>query len=160
MKPLLQVENLVTEFGRGGSLSAIRAVNGVSFTLNRGEVLGLVGESGSGKSVTGFSILRLVDRPGRIAEGSILFEGDDLATFSDEAMRQLRGKRIAMVFQDPMMTLNPVLRVGTQIIEAVQAHDAVSRAEARRRARDALAQVGIPSPEERLDAYPHQFSGG
>jgi peptide/nickel transport system ATP-binding protein len=160
MTPLLQVSNLVTEFGSGKGRPSLCAVNDVSFTVERGKVLGLVGESGSGKSVTGFSIMRLLDRPGRVAGGQIIFDGADIAKYSDEEMRQLRGKRIAMVFQDPMMTLNPVLTVGTQMVEAVQAHDRVSKDAARQRARDALALVGIPSPEERLAAYPHQFSGG
>jgi peptide/nickel transport system ATP-binding protein len=157
MAALLEVRDLVTEFGKGLGLLA---VNGVSFSLERGKVLGLVGESGSGKSVTGFSIMRLLDKPGRIASGQILFDGVDLATLSEGGMRSLRGKRIAMVFQDPMMTLNPVLTVGTQLIEAVLAHEAVPKEVARQRARDALGLVGIPSPEERLSAYPHEFSGG
>ncbi|WP_334546144.1 ABC transporter ATP-binding protein [Rhizobium leguminosarum] len=160
MTPLLQVSNLVTEFGGGRGRPSLCAVNDVSFTVERGKVLGLVGESGSGKSVTGFSIMRLLDKPGRVAGGRIIFDGADIAKYSDEEMRQLRGKRIAMVFQDPTMTLNPVLTVGTQMVEAVQAHDRVSKDAARQRARDALALVGIPSPEERLAAYPHQFSGG
>ena len=156
--PTLQVRNLRTHFfTRAG---VVRAVDDVSFTVRRGRVLGLVGESGSGKSVTGFSILGLVDPPGRIVGGQVLFQGQDLAALSEEAMRRLRGNRIAMIFQDPMMTLNPVLRIDTQMIETVLAHARVSREEARQRARDALGQVGIPSPEERLRAYPHQFSGG
>jgi len=157
MAPLLEVRNLVTEFG---TKTGLRAVNDVSFTLDRGKVLGLVGESGSGKSVTGFSIMGLVDHPGRVASGQILFDGADITRLTGEEMRRIRGKRIAMVFQDPMMTLNPVLTVGTQMIEAVRAHDEVSHDVARQRSRDALALVGIPSPEERLSAYPHQFSGG
>jgi peptide/nickel transport system ATP-binding protein len=138
----------------------VKAVDDVSFTVSRGKVLGLVGESGSGKSVTGFSIMGLVDPPGRIVGGSILFQGRDLAKLSDEEMRSLRGNRIAMIFQDPMMTLNPVLRVDTQMIETVLAHEKVPEEEARSRARDALGMVGIPSPDERLKSYPHQFSGG
>jgi peptide/nickel transport system ATP-binding protein len=160
MTALLKVANLVTEFGGGKGRPGLRAVNDVSFTVKRGRVLGLVGESGSGKSVTGFSIMRLLEKPGRIAGGQVLFDGADIASCSDEEMRRLRGKRIAMVFQDPMMTLNPVLTVGTQMVEAVLAHDKVSKAVARQRSREALALVGIPSPEERLSAYPHQFSGG
>ena len=156
--PTMEVRNLRTHFfTRAG---VVKAVDDVSFTVSRGKVLGLVGESGSGKSVTGFSIMGLVDPPGRIVGGSIWFQGKDLATLSDEQMRKLRGNRIAMIFQDPMMTLNPVLRVDTQMIETVLAHEKVSEAEARRRSRDALGMVGIPSPEERLKAYPHQFSGG
>jgi peptide/nickel transport system ATP-binding protein len=154
----LEVRNLRTHFfTRAG---VVRAVDDVSFSVQRGRVLGLVGESGSGKTVTGFSIIRLVDPPGRIAGGSILFQGRDLAKLSEREMRGLRGNRIAMIFQDPMMTLNPVLRIDTQMIETVQAHAKVSHAEARARARDALGMVGIPSPDERLESYPHQFSGG
>jgi peptide/nickel transport system ATP-binding protein len=156
--PTLSVENLQTHFFT--KAGTVRAVDGVSFTVDRGEILGLVGESGSGKSITGFSILGLVDPPGRVVGGRILFKGEDLAALPAERLRQLRGNRIAMIFQDPMMTLNPVLRVETQMVETIQAHDRVSRAEAVARCRDALGRVGIPSPEERLKAYPHQFSGG
>jgi len=156
--PTLSVENLQTHFFTKAGV--VRAVDGVSFRVDRGEVLGLVGESGSGKSITGFSILGLVDPPGRVVGGRILFQGEDLAALPAERLRQLRGNRIAMIFQDPMMTLNPVLRVETQMVETIQAHERVSRAEAVARCRDALGRVGIPSPEERLKAYPHQFSGG
>ena len=156
--PTLEVRGLSTHFfSRAG---VVRAVDDVSFTVERGQVMGLVGESGSGKSVTGFSLIGLVDPPGRITAGQILFQGNDIAGLRDEEMRRLRGRHIAMVFQDPMMTLNPVLRVDTQMIEAVRAHERVSTAVARARARDALGLVGIPSPDERLKAYPHQFSGG
>ncbi len=156
--PTLEVRDLQTHFfTRAG---VVKAVDGVSFSVGRGKVMGLVGESGSGKSVTGFSIIGLVDPPGRIAGGSILFQGRDLAKLSEEEMRDLRGNRIAMIFQDPMMTLNPVLRIDTQMIETVKAHKRVSTEEARQRARDTLGMVGIPSPDERLKAYPHQFSGG
>ncbi|WP_137126914.1 ABC transporter ATP-binding protein [Roseomonas sp. HF4] len=156
--PTLEVRNLRTHFFTRAGI--VKAVDDVSFTVERGKVLGLVGESGSGKTVTGFSIIGLVDPPGRIAGGSILFQGRDLAKLSEEEMRDLRGNRIAMIFQDPMMTLNPVLRIDTQMIETVLAHKKVSREEARQRARDTLGMVGIPSPDERLKAYPHQFSGG
>ncbi|MBB3898492.1 ABC transporter ATP-binding protein [Roseococcus suduntuyensis] len=158
MSTTLEVRNLRTHFfTRAG---VVKAVDGVSFTVGRGQVLGLVGESGSGKTVTGFSIIGLVDPPGRVVEGEILFHGRNLATASEEELRHLRGNRIAMIFQDPMMTLNPVLRVDTQMIETVLAHEKVSREEARQRSRDALGMVGIPSPDERLKSYPHQFSGG
>jgi peptide/nickel transport system ATP-binding protein len=154
----LEVRNLSTHFDtRAGT---VRAVDGVSFTVPRGKVLGLVGESGSGKSVTGFSILGLVDPPGRIAGGQVLFKGTDLTKLSEPELRDLRGNRIAMIFQDPMMTLNPVLRIDTQMMETVHAHQKVSRQEAWERSRDALGMVGIPSPEQRLRSYPHQFSGG
>ena len=155
---VLSVNGLKTHFfTRDG---VVKAVDGVDFALDRGEVLGLVGESGSGKSVTGFSILGLVDPPGRIAGGEILFHGEDLVPATEARMRALRGAKIAMIFQDPMMTLNPVLRIDTQMIEAIRAHEQVSHKEAWTRARDGLAQVGIPSPEQRLRAYPHQLSGG
>jgi peptide/nickel transport system ATP-binding protein len=156
--PTLDIRNLRTHFfTRAG---VVKAVDGVSFAVARGEVLGLVGESGSGKSVTGFSVIGLVDPPGRIVDGAILYRGRDLTKLAASELRALRGNRIAMIFQDPMMTLNPVLRIDTQMIEAVQAHVRVAHAEARSRARDALGMVGIPSPDERLAAYPHQFSGG
>ena len=157
-QPTLTVEDLKTYFFTKGGVA--RAVDGVSFSINRGEVMGLVGESGSGKSVTGFSIMGLVDPPGEVVSGRILFQGENLVGANDERMRELRGSRVAMIFQDPMMTLNPVLRIDTQMIEAVQAHEKVDRRTAFERSRDALGQVGIPSPEERLSAYPHQFSGG
>jgi peptide/nickel transport system ATP-binding protein len=154
----LLVENLRTHFFTESGVA--RAVDDVSFSVDRGETLGLVGESGSGKSVTGFSIMGLVDPPGKVVGGRILFKGDELVTRDADQMRELRGNRIAMIFQDPMMTLNPVLRIDTQIIDAIRAHDDVSTRTAFERARDALGQVGISSPEERLKAYPHQFSGG
>jgi len=154
----LEVEGLRTQFFTKAGL--IKAVDDVSFSLEPGEVLGLVGESGSGKSVTGFSILGLVDAPGRIVDGRIAFRGEDLRTCSEERKRELRGSAIAAVFQDPLMTLNPVLRIETQMTEAVLAHAKVGRAEARRRSIQALEKVGISAAAERLSAYPHQFSGG
>src|SRR5690606_18399827 len=156
--PTLQVEDLETHFPTRDGI--VRAVDGVSFDVAEGEILGLVGESGSGKSITGFSILGLIDPPGRIAGGRVLFKGEDITSASPERMRSLRGSRIAMIFQDPMMTLNPVLRVDTQMIETVQAHEKVSEAAARARAVETLKAVGIAAPEERLLAYPHQLSGG
>jgi peptide/nickel transport system ATP-binding protein len=154
----LAVENLRTHFFTKGGV--VRAVDDVSFSVGNGEVLGLVGESGCGKTVTGFSILGLVDPPGRVVDGRILFNGDDLVKLPKERRRALRGARVAMIFQDPMMTLNPVLRIDTQMIEAILAHEKVPKSVARQRARDALGQVGMASPDERLKAYPHQFSGG
>ena len=154
----LAVENLRTHFFTKAGV--VKAVDDVSFSVGTGEVLGLVGESGCGKTVTGFSILGLVDPPGRVAEGRILFNGDDLVQLPEDRRRALRGSRVAMIFQDPMMTLNPVLRIDTQMIEAILAHEKVPKSEARQRARDALGQVGIASPDERLKSYPHQFSGG
>jgi peptide/nickel transport system ATP-binding protein len=154
----LEVRDLRTHFATQAGV--VRAVDGVSFAVARGKVLGVVGESGSGKSVTGFSIIGLIDPPGRIVGGRVLFHGRDLVPLPERALRRLRGNRIAMIFQDPMATLNPVLSVGTQMTEAVLAHADVSRREARAQARDALGTVGIPSPEERLAAYPHHFSGG
>jgi peptide/nickel transport system ATP-binding protein len=157
-EPLLAVQGLRTHFfTRAG---VVRAVEDVSFDVARGEVVALVGESGSGKSMTAYSIMGLIDAPGRIVGGTIRFEGRDLAMLSPEAMRQVRGSRIAMIFQDPMMTLNPVLRIDTQMVEAILAHSKVSRTLALERARATLVRVGIPSPDERLRGYPHQFSGG
>jgi len=143
--PTLAVEGLSTHFFTKAGV--VKAVEDVSFSIDKGEVLGLVGESGSGKTVTGFSVLGLVDHPGRTVAGKILFKGDDLLRKNEEQWQQIRGSRIAMIFQDPMMTLNPVLRIDTQMIEAVQAHEKVSKEEARQRARDALAQVGIASAD-------------
>jgi len=158
MSNTLMVSNLQTHFFTGDGV--VRAVDGVSFSVGRGEVLGLVGESGSGKSVTGFSILGLVDPPGRIVGGSINFKGKDIVGLTEEAQRAIRGRDIAMIFQDPMMTLNPVLRIDTQMVEAIRAHADVSKAVALDRCRAALVRVGIASPDERLRSYPHQFSGG
>ena len=156
--PVLLVENLETHFASRAGL--VKAVNRVSFSVGRGKIMGLVGESGSGKSMTGYSILGLIDPPGQVVGGRILLNGQELRNLDAEALRALRGNRMAMIFQDPMMTLNPVLRIDTQMVEAILAHENVSRATALERCRAALAQVGIPSPDERLKSYPHQFSGG
>jgi peptide/nickel transport system ATP-binding protein len=157
-QPVLEVRNLRMYFATRDGVA--KAVDDVSFSVRPGEIMGLVGESGSGKSMTAYSIMRLIDPPGKIVGGKILLNGRDLAPLSEEDMRQLRGNDIAMIFQDPMMTLNPVLRIDTQMIEAVRAHQDVSKAVAREMARETLARVGIASPDERLLAYPHQFSGG
>ena len=155
---LLQVRDLRTYFEtRAGT---IKAVDGISFTLERGEILGLVGESGSGKSVTGFSLIGLLDPPGRIAGGSVMFQGKELVGLPQAAMRKLRGKRIAMIFQDPAATLNPVLTIGQQMAMAVQAHGGGGDGAALALAARSLARVGIPDAATRLNAYPHEFSGG
>ncbi len=157
--PLLQVRGLKTYFFAGSR--AARAVDGVSFDLAEGESLALVGESGSGKTATALSILRLIpDPPGRIVGGEILFRGEDLLLLSAARMRSIRGREIAMVFQDPMSALNPVQTVGRQIAEAVRAHSHVSAKAARERAVALLAEVGVQDPEVRSTAYPHQLSGG
>ncbi len=158
MSALLEVEGLKTYFYTDDGI--VKAVDDVSLAVESGKVLGLVGESGSGKSMTGYSIMGLVDPPARIVAGAIRLEGRDITALAPEAWRRLRGNRVSMIFQDPMMTLNPVLRIDTQMVEAVRAHHAVSRRTALERCREALAWVGIPSPDERLRAYPHHFSGG
>ena len=156
--PTLSIVDLCADFRIGGH--CVPVLEDVSFDVQPGEIIGLVGESGSGKSVTAYSVMGLLDAPGRIRSGAILYKGRDLTLLADEDMRRIRGHRIAMVFQDSNMSLNPVLRIDTQMTEAIAAHEKASRAEARRRARDALGLVGIPSPEERLSCYPHQLSGG
>jgi peptide/nickel transport system ATP-binding protein len=158
MTAVLQVENLRTHFFTKAGV--VKAVDDVSFSVSRGKILGLVGESGSGKSMTGYSIMGLIDAPGKIVDGKILLNGENIIDLKPQQWRGLRGNRVAMIFQDPMMTLNPVLRIDTQMIEAIQAHEKISKGDARERCRAALARVGIPSPDERLNAYPHQFSGG
>jgi peptide/nickel transport system ATP-binding protein len=156
--PVLAVEGLTTRFATRQGV--VTPVDGVSFSLLPGQVMGLVGESGSGKSLTGYSIMGLLDAPGKVTGGSIRLQGRELVGSSQEDMRRIRGNRIAMIFQDPMMTLNPVLRIDTQMVEAVLAHQDVGPARARAMCRDALERVGIASPDERLLSYPHQFSGG
>jgi peptide/nickel transport system ATP-binding protein len=141
-------------------MGIFKSVRDVSFDVRRGEVLGIVGESGSGKSVTGMSIMGQVEEPGRIVSGLIELDGEDLTALSFDQMRSYRGRRIAMVFQNPLMTLNPLMRIGDQMYEAISEHETASRDQMRVRAIDALRSVGIPSPEERLTAYPHELSGG
>ena len=139
----------------------IHAVNGVTFELDEGETLGIVGESGCGKSVTSLALMRLLPKPaGRIEGGSVRFDGQDLLAYSEAEMRDLRGREIAMIFQDPMTSLNPVLTVEEQMVETIQAHRKVSKDDARAKAIELLSTVGMPQPETRLKAYPHQFSGG
>ncbi|WP_299470833.1 ABC transporter ATP-binding protein [uncultured Roseibium sp.] len=158
MTAVLEVSGLKTHFFTHAGV--VKAVDGVDFAVSKGEVMGLVGESGSGKSITGFSILGLIDQPGRIVEGAIRFNGDNIANAPEDQLKSIRGNRISMIFQDPMMTLNPVLRIDTQMMEAILAHESLPKREAWERCRNALGLVGIPSPEERLRAYPHQLSGG
>jgi peptide/nickel transport system ATP-binding protein len=157
-RPVLAVDGLATHFFTKAGV--VKAVNGLSFTLAAGEILGIVGESGSGKSVTGFSILGLVDPPGRIVAGSVKLEGEELVGRPQADLRHLRGRRMSMIFQDPLMTLNPVITIGDQMRMAIEAHERISTRAARDRSANALSRVGIPEAMTRLDAYPHQFSGG
>src|SRR5436305_15107822 len=158
MSHLLEVKNLATHFQTREGL--VRAVDGVSFYLDRGELLGLVGESGCGKSITALSIMRLVAPPGRIVAGEILFDGRDLLKLFNRELRDVRGDDIAMIFQDPMTSLNPVFPVGAQIAEALRLHRKLSRKAARAAAVEAMREVSIPDPKLRVNDYPHQLSGG
>ena len=156
---LLTVKGLKTYFFTASGVS--KAVDGVSFTLNRGEVMGIVGESGSGKSVTSNSIIRLLPpQTGKIVDGEIQFEGRDILAMSNKELLEFRGKEIATIFQDPMTSLDPVFKIGKQMVEMICAHQKVSKQEARQMAIDALNRVGIPEPEKRMEEYVHQFSGG
>ncbi|WP_440411907.1 ABC transporter ATP-binding protein [Neorhizobium petrolearium] len=157
-EPFFQVDGLNTWFFTRQGM--VKSVRDISFDLTRGEVLGIVGESGSGKSVTGMSIMGQIDEPGRIVSGSITLNGEELTTLDFEEMRRYRGRRIAMIFQNPLMTLNPLMRVRDQMYEAIGAHEDGSRRKMHDRCIEALKAVGIPSPEERLNAYPHEMSGG
>ena len=157
-RKLLSVRNLKTSFFT--HVGEVKAVRGISFDVNEGEVLGIVGESGSGKSVTSLSIMGLLQYPGRVVDGEILLNGEDILTYSKNQMRRVRGKEIAMIFQDPMTSLNPVYTIGNQIMEMILEHEKMSRREARARAIEMLKLVGIPAAEKRIDSYPHEFSGG
>src|SRR5262249_3902244 len=157
-EPLLEVRDLKVSFRTEDGL--VEAVNGVSFSLAAGETLGIVGESGSGKSVTMMSVMRLINDPNARFEGEVLFKGHNLMTLDPEPIRRIRGTGMAMIFQDPMTSLNPVHRVGKQIAEQILAHQNVSKQAARARAIELLAAVGIPRAAERVDNYPHEFSGG
>jgi peptide/nickel transport system ATP-binding protein len=157
-EPLLEVRNLRVSFRTEDGV--VRAVDGVSFALSEGETLGIVGESGSGKSVTMMSVMRLIIDPNARFEGEVIYKGRDLMSLNQAELRQVRGSEIAMIFQDPMTSLNPVYRIGWQISEQIRAHEKVSRQAARTRTIELLAAVGIPHPSERVDDFPHQFSGG
>ena len=157
--PVLELRGLKTYFDTEDG--TVKAVDGVDLSIARGQTLGIVGESGCGKSVTAYSIMRLIpDPPGRIAGGQILLEGEDLVALPESEMRRIRGNRISMIFQEPMTSLNPVYTVGDQIMEAIVLHRGRTPTEAREIAIDMLSQVGIPSPRERIDNYPHEMSGG
>ena len=159
MPKLVEIRNLITRFYTHEGV--VQAVNGISFAVGAGETVGIVGESGCGKSVSMLSIMRLIpEPPGKIEKGQVIFEGRDLLDLGEHEMERLRGSAIAMVFQDPMTSLNPTLAVGFQITEALRLHQGLQGNEVRRRAVELLAMVGIPHPEERLNDYPHQFSGG
>ncbi len=157
-EPLLQVKNLCTSFNVDSG--EVRAVNGISFNLDKGKVLGIVGESGSGKSVTAYSIMRILVEPGRITGGQILFNGEDIVKYSEKQMRQFRGKRVSIIFQDPMTSLNPVYTIGNQLREAILLHTDRNREQANARAMEMLQLVGVNEPEKRLKQYPHELSGG
>jgi oligopeptide/dipeptide ABC transporter ATP-binding protein len=157
-EPILSVQDLRTHFDTDEG--TVKADDGVSFEIEEGEILGLVGESGCGKSVTSLSIMRLLQSPGYIADGRIMFRGEDLATKTKEEMRQIRGNRMAMIFQEPMTAMNPVFDIGWQVGEPLRIHQEMSRSASRTEAIELMRRVGIPSPEDRIDDYPHQFSGG
>jgi oligopeptide/dipeptide ABC transporter ATP-binding protein len=159
-RPLLEVRNLTTEYRSARGTRVVRAVDGVSFSLHAGETLGIVGESGSGKSTLALSILRILPPAAVIAGGEVRFEGEDLLLKPDREMRRIRGKRIAMILQDPMASLNPLFTVGDQVAEPLRVHEGVSRRSAWTRARDLLRSVRIAAPEQRVGEYPHQLSGG
>jgi peptide/nickel transport system ATP-binding protein len=156
--PVLSVRNLKVEFPT--RRATLTAINDISFDIGPGEVLGVVGESGAGKSITGTAVIGLIEPPGRIAGGEILLRGERIDNLPPEAMRRIRGKRIGMVFQDPLTSLNPLYKIGDQLVETIQTHTALNGSQARDKALSLLNEVGIPAPETRIDNYPHQFSGG
>ena len=156
--PMLQVKNHCTSFNVDAG--EVRAVNGISFNLDKGKVLGIVGDSGSGKSVTAYSIMRILVEPGKIVGGEILFNGEDIVKYSKKQMREFRGKRVSIIFQDPMTSLNPTFTIGNQLREAILLHTDRNRAEANARALEMLQLVGVNEPEKRLKQYPHELSGG
>ena len=155
---LLEIVNLNTHFFTSNGV--VKAVNGMNLHVKEGEILGLVGESGSGKTITGYSVLGLIDYPGRIVSGEILFKNENLLKFDKNALRNLRGNTISMIFQDPMMTLNPVLRIDTQMIDTVIAHQKINKRTARKMSHEILEKLGVDSPKHRLNSYPHELSGG
>src|SRR6201997_396867 len=157
-EPVLSVRNLRVEFATRRHV--LRAIDGISFDIAKGEVLGVVGESGAGKSVTGLAVNGLIDRPGRLCGGEIYLSGRRIDNLPPEELRRIRGKRIGVIFQDPLTSLNPLYRVGDQLTETITTHLALSPQAARKRAIDLLAEVGIPAPDKRIDGYPHEFSGG
>ncbi|MBN2627479.1 MAG: ABC transporter ATP-binding protein, partial [Spirochaetales bacterium] len=158
-KAILEVKNLKTYFKTDAGI--VKAVDGVNFSLKKGETLGIVGESGSGKSVTNLSVMKLIPSPpGKIVDGEVLIHGENILNMNNKQLSRIRGNKISMIFQDPMTSLNPFLKISTQMIETIMLHQKMDKADARERAIEMLKLVGIPAPEKRIDAYPHQFSGG
>lgn len=158
MENILEVKNVKTSFFT--HLGEVQAVRGASFTMKKGDILGIVGESGSGKSVTALSVMRLIEEPGKIKEGQIIFDGNDITNLNERQMSDIRGNEIAMIFQDPMTSLNPVYSIRNQMVEVIRRHQNISNKDAIKKAINMLHLVGIPEPEQRIKAYPHQFSGG
>lgn len=155
---ILEINNLKTSFYT--HVGEVQAVRGISFKMNKGDVMGIVGESGSGKSVTALSVMKLIDSPGKIKEGSIIFDGKDITNYTENQMSNIRGNDIAMIFQDPMTSLNPVFKIKDQMVEVIERHQKLGKHQATERALEMLRLVGIPEPERRINSYPHEFSGG
>lgn len=155
---ILEINNLKTSFYT--HVGEVQAVRGISFKMKKGDVMGIVGESGSGKSVTALSVMKLIDAPGKIKEGSIIFDGKDITNYSENQMSNIRGNDIAMIFQDPMTSLNPVFKIKNQMVEVIERHQKLGKHKATERALEMLRLVGIPEPERRINSYPHEFSGG